>query len=327
MKPRPTRAENILSGLDLKACVGVEVGALDRPLVRRADGPVIYVDHTDTAGLRAKYADDANYAVEKIVDVDAVWGERSIADAVGRQVDYVVASHVIEHVPDLIGWLAEIHDVLAPGGELRLAVPDRRYTFDYRRQESRLSDILDAWLAGARKPLPRAILDHALNAVTVEAVEAWQGKVADPTPWYSFDAALAMARDAMENGAYRDVHCWVFTPASFVALMCRLAEAGLVSFSCTNLIPTAPGDLEFFVHLRRCDDPAAAAASWQAVLDAERDGAADDAVTDEAAAAARFECELLRARLDAVLNSRSWRMTAPLRAVVERLRQRRAGAT
>lgn len=328
MKNRPARVARILSGLDLKQLAGIEVGALDRPLVRRGDGPVIYVDHVDTPALREKYAKDPNITAEKIVDVGAVWGERSISEAVGRQVDYVVASHVIEHVPDLIGWLQEIHDVLRSDGQLRLAVPDRRYTFDFRRRESRLADVLNAWLLRARKPLPHAILDFALNAATIDPLQAWQCKAAEAKPWHGFDAALAMAREALEQGTYHDVHCWVFTPVSFAELMRRLVEAGLVGFSCLRLMRTEPGDLEFIAHLKRCDDPAVAAASWRSVLDAERDHTAgdgrpvEDRDEESEADKVRAECDLLRHQLEAILNSRSWRITAPLRAATDRLRRR-----
>ena len=67
-----------------------------------------FVDHADQAALRAKYADDANVPAEQIVPVDAVWGERTLAECFpGETFDYVIASHVIEHVPDVIGWLAD----------------------------------------------------------------------------------------------------------------------------------------------------------------------------------------------------------------------------
>ena len=38
-------------------------------------------------------------------------------------VDEIVAEHVLEHVPDLVALMEEIHRVLAPGGVLRLEVP------------------------------------------------------------------------------------------------------------------------------------------------------------------------------------------------------------
>lgn len=47
-------------------------------------------------------------------------------------VDWVYAEHLIEHVtlPVAIGWLAEVRRVLAPGGLLRLTMPDLRVYLD-----------------------------------------------------------------------------------------------------------------------------------------------------------------------------------------------------
>jgi hypothetical protein len=126
-------------------------------VVLKHEGEIIYVDHLDTNSLKAKYADDPNVDVSKIVSVDAVWGSRTLLQAVGRSVDYVIASHVAEHVPDLIGWLGEIREVLRPGGTLRLIVPDKRFTFDIDRRETELADVLAAYVVKARSPMPRAI--------------------------------------------------------------------------------------------------------------------------------------------------------------------------
>ncbi|HLA41129.1 MAG TPA: class I SAM-dependent methyltransferase [Candidatus Glassbacteria bacterium] len=40
-----------------------------------------------------------------------------------HSVDVVVAEHLLEHVPDLVALMEEIHRVLAPGGCLRIEVP------------------------------------------------------------------------------------------------------------------------------------------------------------------------------------------------------------
>jgi SAM-dependent methyltransferase len=125
---RDKRRDRLLRGLNIQESVGVEIGPLCWPLVRRSEAPnVIYVDHTDTPSLRQKYKDDPHLDVNEIVDVDAVWGRNTLHEAIkGRYVDYVVASHVVEHVPDLVTWLRELAAVLRPTGEVRLAVPDRR---------------------------------------------------------------------------------------------------------------------------------------------------------------------------------------------------------
>ena len=114
------RRAKILEGLDIARSRGVEIGPLHAPLVANSDGEVIYVDHADAEALRAKYARDPIVGdVSKIVDVDAIWGERSLAERLGERVpvDYVIASHVLEHVPDLISWLQEVRSVLAPTGD------------------------------------------------------------------------------------------------------------------------------------------------------------------------------------------------------------------
>ena len=109
--------------------------------------------------LKAEYTDNSYVDISKIVLVDAIWGSQTLLEAVGRRVDYVIASHVAEHVPDLVGWLREIREVLRPGGTLRLIVPDKRFTFDIDRRETDLADVLEAHAVKVRTPLPRAIIE------------------------------------------------------------------------------------------------------------------------------------------------------------------------
>ena len=111
------RRDRILAGLDLKRLTGLEIGALDRPLVRAEDGAsVLYVDHVDTATLRQTYGHDPGVDPNALVEVHVVWGEQTLREALEaraaadpntpRRVDYVIASHVLEHVPELDSWLA-----------------------------------------------------------------------------------------------------------------------------------------------------------------------------------------------------------------------------
>ncbi len=48
-------------------------------------------------------------------------------------IDFAIASHVLEHLADPIGLLAEIHRVIHPGGILLIVLPDRHLTFDRHR--------------------------------------------------------------------------------------------------------------------------------------------------------------------------------------------------
>jgi len=274
------RRDKILAGLDVAGLVGIEIGALDKPLVRPGDGPVLYVDHTDTAALRQKYAADPGVNLDALVEVDAVWGENTLREALRVRaathsgtpaqvdpvlVDYVIASHVVEHVPDLVGWLNEIYEVLKPTGQLRLAVPDRRFTFDCLREDARLSDVLTAHLSGARRPMPQAILDSQLNAAPeADFVKLWRKdrSAGAPVPQFNWDHTISIARESIA-GIYHDAHCWAVTPYSLADIFVALAEHGLLRLACAKFEDTAYGNFEFYVQMVPCDEPDMVAESWR----------------------------------------------------------------
>jgi Methyltransferase domain len=347
------RRDKLITGLDLRHGVGIEIGPLDRPVVTKQDGEILYVDHADTASIRGKYQGNSDVNIASIVNVDAVWGTQTLQQAIGpaRNVDYIIASHVIEHVPDIITWLDELRAVLKPRGQVRLAVPDRRFTFDYLRRETSLADILNSYLLRARKPLPISILDFCLNVARVNSVDAWEHRV-DPSrlkPSYTVDGAISIARDSLENGNYHDVHCWVFTPESFADLFAKAGEIGLIRFACGAFHDTEQYEMEFFVTLSVCDDPVEVVRSWrhmaQAVAHPQTACACRAGLaTPEPKLKARLEhlevlaaeqtallkklvernsgeLENLQRKLDSLYQSTSWRLTGPFRAAVDFVRR------
>lgn len=262
------RRAKLLNGIDVSRATGVEIGALCRPFVTRQDGRVYYIDHANTETLREKYRRDPDVDINALVDVDVVWGERPLAQAIPEQVDYIVASHVIEHVPDLISWLGELTAALRPTGQIRLIIPDRRFTFDFVRKETTLSEVVYAWTRRARVPLPHIVMDYVMNVVKLDAAAAWRGEI-DPNTLehhHTFQQALDCAASAAD-GAYHDVHCWVFTPRSFASLMIDFVCNGLPVFECTQFFDTAPMTIEFFVGMKPSADGEGAIRSWQNMLE------------------------------------------------------------
>ncbi|MDX2101633.1 MAG: methyltransferase domain-containing protein [Alphaproteobacteria bacterium] len=252
------RRHRLLAGLDTTTAAVLEIGALNRPLAVGAT--VRYADHLDTAGLQHKYRDDPVVDCQRIVPVSYVLDGRPLSEIVGEaRFDAIVASHVIEHVPDVIGWLAELHAILRPGGRVFLYIPDGRYCFDYQRPLTTAGQLLDAHRQQRKRPSPGAVLDglglmtHAAanNLWRAGAVRVAAGVTGEPSHG-PLDTAWPMVRLA-DAGEYVDVHCHVFSPSSFITALAALIQGDLVGFGVVDFAETAPGDLEFLVVLERSD--------------------------------------------------------------------------
>ena len=250
------RRSRILAGVDVANQRGLEIGPHDRPLVHKHEGPVEYVDYTDTETLRAHAY--AGVDPTNIPEVDHVWATRPLIEAVGSPVSYIVASHVIEHVPDLVGWLFDLRGALVPQGILGLAVPDRRFTFDLLRPESTLGDVVEAFLLRRRTPSLRHVFDNCALGVTVDHARAWREPLAgSDLPRLVGENALQFAYDQCVEIAstprYIDSHCWIFTPASFLSVLEGLTRLKLAPFAVRSFTPTRKDDIEFTAQLTPAD--------------------------------------------------------------------------
>jgi hypothetical protein len=260
------RRSKLLDGLTLDRGTFLEIGALNAPILRQPESDVMYLDHEDTPGLRRIYANDPHVPLDEIVDVDFVWTGDALKAVVGdRGFKAVVASHVIEHVPDIVWWLSELSSVLLPFGSIRLAIPDKRFCFDFVRRETTIADVLAAWVSKKRRPDPRDIIDFWGNYRAVDSAAAWRGDYPADTLFRTHEvpAALLRCTEALESDTYHDVHCTVCTPQSFVGIMNYLADLTLLNFGCTQIYATAQDQSEFFVHLMKLDDATEIAKSWR----------------------------------------------------------------
>lgn len=233
---------------------GLEIGPLDRPIMPRPGSAVLYADHLDKEGLKAKYASHAPVNGDTIPDIDFVIGQAGLRAGVGEQrLHYVIASHVIEHIPNPITWLADIHALLVDGGILVLAIPDLRRCFDALRRPSTAAEWIEAHLDNRTRPSPSRIFDAMCNEVQIDGTISWNY---DPDPRdlilsRTAAAAYDLAQQFKQSGEYMDVHCWTFTPASFCNLMRTVAATGLLELKLQSITDTI--GQEFLVRLSRSD--------------------------------------------------------------------------
>lgn len=234
--------DKLVSLLKLSTSRGIELGPLHIPIIVKDNNVnILYVDHLDTDGLRKKYSN-----VHDIVEVDRVLSNNSIKETFcnDHPFDYIIASQVGEHVPDLIRWFQDIESVLQIGGILSIALPDRRTTFDFFREETRMSDIIAAYFGNDIIPSVRAVYDHhsLANFINMDSPDSLSpdkiiAGYGSTKPKLATDYYMDFVNKA-NSGEYLDVHCWVFTPLSFLLIMYQLVNNGFTTLRLKQFYPT-----------------------------------------------------------------------------------------
>jgi SAM-dependent methyltransferase len=212
------RKQLLLSLLDLSG-IGLEIGAGFDPLVPKSSGRrVETVDHASAAELREKYRNAPTVDILRIEDVDYVWGGGSLSDVIKRHAyyDYIVASHVIEHIPDMLGFLKDCEALLKQDGVLVLAVPDKRRCFDVFQSLSSTGAVLQAHLEHRTRHTPGQMFDFIAYNGLREGKSGWTFEADGPLTFaHDLDFARYGFEQALSSSAYVDAHAWRFTPSSF----------------------------------------------------------------------------------------------------------------
>jgi 2-polyprenyl-3-methyl-5-hydroxy-6-metoxy-1,4-benzoquinol methylase len=247
-----TREDKALYAIN-KNGLGLEIGPSHNPIAPKRKGFNVHIlDHASAEELKAKYQGH-NLNLDNIEDVDFVWSGQSYLDLIGKTAcyDWIIASHLIEHVPDLISFLQQCETLLKEDGVLSLIIPDKRYCFDYFSPPSSTGNILDAWVEKRTKPSQGQIFDYIANATKCNGNIAWD--IVEQTGEYTLIHTLEQAKNLSiyYNSAndYMDIHCWRFTPASFRLILSDLRELNLI-----NLYTKAEFDTtgcEFYVSLSK----------------------------------------------------------------------------
>lgn len=121
---------------------------------------------------------------------------------------------------------------------------------------------------------------------------------------------------AAPDSEYRDVHCWVFTPASFELLIRDLEFLTLVNFEIVDV--SLPTGNEFVVHLRK------KSGGIEGAVDPERFYEARKSLLHRVNDETGFNSQKYFPRAAVAL--RTWRITVPLRFIGRALRKLRARA-
>jgi hypothetical protein len=345
----PSRNE-ILLGPVGRAMKIVEIGPAFSPVAPKAEGwDVRSIDHLNRDGLVEKYRGAAGVDVSRIEDVDFIWTDGELSNAVPADLhgsfDALIASHVIEHAPDLIAFFHSFATLLKPTGIVALAVPDKRYCFDYFKPVTMTGEVLAAHAQSrTRHTRSNGFNEVAYNVSNNGSICWGQETVGALRLVHSLPEAYrcfeAMAETA--DAPYRDMHAWRFTPSSFQLLLIELAWGGATDWQVERIKP-AEG-CEFLAWLRRGGHAAASALSSQALTQrrlellkqtlsetmaqidfllgsdfaqVREEGAVAPSVPKQPALQPQMAARLaaMQDEIERLRRSTSWRITAPLRAL------------
>jgi hypothetical protein len=238
-----------------KSAEALEIGAGYNPILPKREGYAVRtIDHADQQALKKMYG-DMGVDSSLIEPIDYIWtGERLPELLEHRTFETIVASHLIEHQPDPIGFLQDCSASLQSTGALFLVVPDLRFCFDYFKSRS---DIAGMIAAHQRRATRHTFEAWYRNAINVSAdVEGRPDTIVwsqEPLREVRFGARDPMTyyRSAFDNAAaadYMDTHAYYFTPCSFLIIMNEATYLGLLDLH-VSLLTRARG-YEFLAVLR-----------------------------------------------------------------------------
>jgi SAM-dependent methyltransferase len=138
---------------------GLEIGALHRPLALPPSACAHYLDAAPVEVLRARFPEISDIRAPDVIDN----GEELNTVPDGRY-DFIVANHFLEHTENPFGTLANFVRVIRPGGNIFMAVPDKRWTFDRDRPLTTLDHLLTDYREGPETSR-RAHYDEWLRVV------------------------------------------------------------------------------------------------------------------------------------------------------------------
>ncbi|HEX3240774.1 MAG TPA: methyltransferase domain-containing protein [Solirubrobacterales bacterium] len=212
---------------------GLEIGPLHQPLAVPPHAHVRYVDRMTSQQLRSEYPELADW---DLTEVDIVDDGEKLTTIPAESQDFIIANHFLEHTENPIGTIEGHLGKLKPGGVLFYAVPDKRFTFDFRRETTPLEHMV-------------ADADQGPERSRAQHYEEWCRFVighesGDEVPSDEWVTQRAAQLDEMGYS----IHMHVWTQAEFLDLILEIRRRTGAGF---DIEAAARVGIEFVVVLRK----------------------------------------------------------------------------
>jgi SAM-dependent methyltransferase len=143
---------------------GIEIGPGHVPFPVPPTLFVRYLDRWEPTKLTALFPELGEQPGFSKPDVIADLDMDRLTSFPDASLDFVIASHVLEHLANPLAMLVDIHRVLRPGALLVVLIPDRHKTFDRDRAPTSLSHLIDEYRRDVREVDDAHIMDFLIGA-------------------------------------------------------------------------------------------------------------------------------------------------------------------
>jgi len=239
----------------------LELGPLNRCLLNREKYKnYFFGDIRSTEEIRELYK--GNEYLEKTgleVDIDSIINIDFVINSTYKETfkgiekfDYIIVSHVLEHIPNMLFFFKDIQSILKPGGEIIIIYPDRRFCFDALRFDSSFSDIYDTYVNGG-KNMARRVLDFFTNVLNENnAKTLWENhrRLFLFETEKDYKKNIEIYKEVSVGKIQEDIHYWPFSDYAFLRFLHEATRYGFLPFSLKKFLPTQFNTQEFLVILK-----------------------------------------------------------------------------
>jgi SAM-dependent methyltransferase len=255
--PKSSRQLFLKKMIEVSSAKILEIGALDNPTFHKAEANIFYLDWFSQAELYLKHQYNNPQKAENLVEVDFVVKDKNFHKSINQEFDLVIANHVIEHIPNIIGWFNNVSSLLKNDGFLFLSVPHKEYTFDKIRNLTSLSQIIRNYDEDLNIPTIYQVFEHLYFYRPISALDVWKGDFQELLNQKRFTTAfeaLELARSEVSRKGYVDVHCNIFDFYSFTNICNELYSSKYIDLKLVDSKDIEKPDNEFFTIFQKSEE-------------------------------------------------------------------------
>jgi SAM-dependent methyltransferase len=237
----------------------LEIGPLNRSLLdKNKYKNYFFADIRSTEEIRELYSENKylkktgiNVDQSTIIEIDyVIKGSYKETFKKEEKFDYIIVSHVLEHIPNLLDFLLDVKNIISAKGELIIIYPDRRFSFDYFRSDTKFSDVYSVY-KGSSNNLASQVLDFYTNVISEnEASKFWkQDNEINLIDINDEKKDIDSYRKVLKGEMEKDIHYWPFSDLAFIKFLYDCKMYGYLPYSIKKFVPTQINTQAFLIIL------------------------------------------------------------------------------